>query len=293
MTAVLTKRLSAYERTAVITDDRSLLAALRELIAAEEEKTDCDWDFVAEATDAILSLEGEDVDSFEATDADAAAFRASVQSEADRAEMIANEAFGDVERRAVIRRDVASAKPTKKIKWIIPLAAALTALLIGGAIAGAYYLDIFSMDSDTYKSLPVGTVITDGNDEVYKSDARTSVPEYSALAGDEKYASLLIPSPLPDGWSVKRVVTDTLAKASLVETYLEAGEGRTARIKAQLGLGIRLELPTEKIGAYDVFVSEYDGVTQGEFTVGEDYYLVQASDRAALEAIIGSLEAMK
>ena len=76
MTAVIEQKLRAYERKYAIRDDVTLIVALRELLAAEEEREDCDWDAVAEMTDAILTLEGEDVGSFEASAEDAASFRA-------------------------------------------------------------------------------------------------------------------------------------------------------------------------------------------------------------------------
>lgn len=293
MTDVIEARLLKYSQRTAVEDDMALIIALREILAAEEEKdeNETDWDVIAEATDAILTLEGENVDSFEASEADAADFRRTAQNA--RQNDGENEIPDGLTRREICRGETVSKARASKLKWMIPIAAILAALLIGGAIAGAYYLDLFSMDADTYKSIPFGSVITGEEAELEKSDVRQKSDEVAAIAGDDKYDSLLVPDPLPDGWSVQSVVTDELSGASLVEIMLGCEDQRTVRVKALLGLGRSIPPGTERIGAFDVFVSEYDGIVQGEFTVGADYYLVQAPDRAALGTIIECMGAKK
>ena len=287
MTAVIEQKLRAYERKNAIRDDMTLLVALRELLAEEEEKSDCDWDAIGEMTDAILNLEGVDVDSFEASAGDAAAFRASMTEH--RSANDGEHARADT---AILPTIEARPRASRKLRWIIPIAAVLAALLVGGAIAATYLLDLFTMDADTYKAIPVGAVVTEDSEALEKTDSRRRIDGYEALDG-ARYASLLVPARLPDGWRIKSIVTDELSNASLVETLIDAGEGSAVRIKALLSLNAELDAPSERIAGFDVVVTEYDGAVQGEFTCGEDYYLIQAASRALLEQTMESMEAMR
>lgn len=305
MTAVIEQRLRKYEKHNRIYDDMSLLVALREILSEEEQREECDWDVVAEATEAILTLEGENSESFEATEADAAAFRSKAPDDAGRVnddpgatDAIASSAAhaegapaivppsGDLRKKALFSR------PSKRIRWIVPIAATIAALLVGAAIAGVFFLDLFNMDADTYKDLPEGTALTDGVYELEKSASRKTEEDLGSLGTDE-YATLLVPADLPEGWSVQSVVTDKLSNASLVEIILDAKEGRTVRVKALLGLNEGLPAATERIGGFDVAVTEYDSLTQGEFVFGADYYLIQAPNRDLLVAAVESLEVAK
>ena len=273
MTSAIESKLIQYEKRSPISNDREFAAALRAILDAEEQKDfgERDYDMIAELTDAILTLEGEDADSFEATAADAAAFRR------------------EAEERAAANGGEAPKRTGRRVKWIVPIAAILAALAVGAAIASSFGLNVFEMASGLYNSLVIGERYSSGGEELEKTDARRIYESYEEFFASGDGDALLIPASLPEGWEIAGVSADRLTDCTLVETSLSRG-GEEALIRAQLGLDRPISVGTEPIGAYDVFVSEYDGICQGEFSVGKDYYLIKAPDRETLTAIIGSLE---
>ena len=282
MTARLDAKLKQYEKSAPITSDPELSAALRSILAAEEQKDfdERDYDMISELTDEILTLGGTDVDSFEATSEDAAAFR----RKAEKRSAQNAESAGSTARR----------RTSGRVRWIVPIAAIVAALAVGAAVASSFGLNVLEMASDLYNSLVVGERYSSGDEQLEKTDEGRAFDNYDGLFASDDMgavdsASLLVPASLPDGWEIAGVSADRLTDCELVVTTLSHGE-KSARIEARLGLDRQAAPGTEPIGAYAVLVSEYDGICQGEFSVGKDYYLIQAPDRETLTAIIEGLE---
>ncbi len=282
----LERKLSKYEKKNPCRSDADIAKAICSVIDRERRKrfVKPDEELIAEAVDALLLLSGENKT---ALSEGAKTVRDRALSAADALQSAED---GKERERSRVR-----------LKWIIPVAVAVS-LLAGAAAVVAYRYVPPAKDYKKYmeemapfETAKVGELYTleDGK-EIIKGP-RTNVNRTETLEELDDLMDtpgLLLPYELPEGFSVRIDNYANLKQCKSAELTISDGE-RLSSVYIETNGSWGVELEFQRIGKYDVYVMELDGVYRGEFIYRGNWYLVEAATEEALNAIINSLEERK
>lgn len=272
----LEDKLSLYEKSSPINNDRELIDVLEDIIDKENARpaAERDFDLIDEAVEMLLTLKGTDV--------------ASLDSIAEKlsehyVEEIKAEAFTSKNRKI----------NAKRLFKIIPIAAVIALFVSTSLAAGAAGYDFFGEALDwikakIYGSGDVGTV---GSFNEYDT--------LEELASAAEYSYALLPTELPEGYTVTKITAQT--------SYVEESKDRFRvyrMIDVRMLYDGKLQTlsiedaaesntpagSTEQIGSYSVSVMSSVDRCTGSFIHEGNVYTFTASSRDNLESMICSLK---
>ncbi len=276
MSSKLENKLLQYEKSTPISNDEELIKAIESIIRDEESVPyeERDFDLIDEAVDAIFSLRKVDIEQLE-----------------ECAENITDKYFYEVQ-----TKDADDVKKIKhrsvRLKWIIPIAALVSLLIVGSMVAYSCGFDLISMTKKAYTQLVEGVIYKQGNKELIMTE---DVKEYDSLEDftkTEDNSNLLLPNNLSGQHSIDRIYEADYG--DFKEIFLDISIDNSIQT-------IIIETPCSgnfneqsdrfrKMGGFDVLYSQYDNVYQAEFFYEGNYYAIQASSYEILTKIIESLE---
>lgn len=272
----LEDKLSLYEKSSPITNDRELIDVLEDIIDKENARpaAERDFDLIDEAVEMLLTLKGTDVASLDSM-----------------AEKLSEHYVEEVKAEAFISKN--RKINAKRLFKIIPIAAVIALFVSTSLAAGAAGYDFFGEALDwikakIYGSGDVGTV---GSFNEYDT--------LEELASAAEYSYALLPTELPEGYTVTKITAQT--------SYVEESKDRF-RVYRMIDIRMlydgKLQTlsiedaaesntpagSTEQIGSYSVSVMSSVDRCTGSFIHEGNVYTFTASSRDNLESMICSLK---
>ncbi len=256
MSSKLEEYLNNCSKT--ISNDQDLIAFLQSIIDAEESKPYeiRDYELIDEATETLLELGSIDIEQLE-----------------KNANCISQKLYSRI-------LDSESRNKTKrtKMKWIIPIAAILSALIIGSVIAYAFGFDILSMSRKQYQSLAEDTWHNDENKSLIITQNHSEFSSYEEIATISEFKGILYCEVIPDNYYLTSIEVTKYDQQISVEAYYDSDSG-SIYFLTELNTACSFDgREPVKIGFLDVFFTEYDDIVQVEWTYNNCYYVLQVKD---------------
>ena len=254
----LERRLETLPGGARLETDGDFADALGRLIDSEAAKD-------AEALDAALL--GEALDAllcFAAKDAEAIAERAAANA------------------RAFIEERRAKRRVSWKKAAVFAAAAALVASLAAVALGNGF--GILDMTKREWNELTPDSKFIAGELEIAKAVGNRAYDDLSLLLAAEGFENVTAPRGVTS--SGARVIEFVDCRDIL--TTLRAADGKTAELEIVTPARYGELKNTTRIAAFDVVVSNYDGVWQGEWIENGAWYCLQTDGEAALHSFIAA-----
>lgn len=274
MNTKLENKLLQYEKSTPISNDEELIKAIESIIRDEESvpPEERDFDLIDEAVDALLSLRKVDIEQLE-----------------ECAEKITDKCLYEVQ-----TKDVDDVKKIKRksvrLKWIIPIAALLSLLIVGSMVAYAFGFDVISMTKEAFTQLAEKVNYKNDNKELIITEDFQTFNSIQQLLDSDDYSNLLLTSELDQNYHVEFIEVNDFGSYKDIIVRMES-DGDTYKIYIDTpGTRDFPNLQPQKIGKFDVYISEYDDVHQGEFVYNGGLYTIVTSSYENLKKIIESLE---
>ena len=265
----LERRIEAFGAGKSPESDRDFRRALASVIDAEASKDAAKIDaaLLAEALDTLLAFSGEDAGSVgERAREDKDAFLSALRREdPDESE---------------------ARTPRRGVKWrlLIPIAAALVALasLAAATLAGGWR--VADLTNDQWKSVEHGEKIAENGVEIDKAIGARGYDELEKLIADEGADGVIAPK----GVEIAEPLAVRYGDRLEITAELTLAAGETAHLEIDTPTPYNIEAPTTPIAGFDVLVSHYDDVWQGEWIADGVWYMVKTANESALEAFIAA-----
>lgn len=255
-----------------VNNDSELLKALDEIIEeelakAEEER---DFDLVDEAIQLSLYLQNKDVDAINAY-------------ASEIADSFCKNVLDDNRKKTENKR-----RKSVKLRWLIPIAAAISILVSGSLIAYAFGFDVISLTKEALMNMKEKQRYKEGNVEI----VMTSDTQVFETVEDFEEANLFPSVVLPHDFFAEHPI-----KMITVYDYGDETEATFTFKDKQLYLSVTsgerfsdIQSNTINIGGFDVVVTDYEGIFQGEFQHDKYSYLVNAPSVGTLTEIIKDMK---
>ena len=274
MNSKLNEKLLQFEKKEKITDDGELVKILEQIIEEEESlpPEERDADLIEEAVKYEVFLKYGDMDE-------------KINEIAERI---------DPEQllyRILTTGEDKMVKPGKntKLKMLIPAAAAfLVAIVMLTAFSGVD--NILGMARETFVQLREKIFYKEGDSDIVKTGDFETYQSIEEFENSTAYTNILLPHNLNNGYALDKI---TVYNYGVYENILlnMSYEGKTYLIDITIPNSNNYsEFETEQIGNYDVVVSEYDNIFQGDFIYKGNNYGVQSNSYENLKQIIENLE---
>ncbi len=274
MVSKLEQKLTQYEKSTKISNDKELIDAIEWLLSEQDALPyeERDYDLIEEALDTLLRLQGLDVEDI------------------DRSSLQWTVAYLDgvnTQKRATL--DKPARRRRIKTKWIFPLVAVLTLLLSATVAAYAYGLDLVSMTADMIERLPLKTWIHNNDKDLIVSQDGSEYASLDEFALAEDISELLIPKVFPEGSALKSILVTDFGEYKDIRFLMIPGS-TISSFSIQNPGKFETELEMVAIGNHHVYMYNYDGIYGAEFEFQGGFYSIEASSYDALEEIILGLE---
>ena len=261
----LERRLDVLSAGAALESDGDYIDALTRLIDAEAAKDAeaIDAAVVGDALDALLCFAGENADAI----AKHAAENVREFIETDRSLTDANAST----KRRVSRKTVAALA-----------AAAVIASLAAAAFGGGF--GVLDMTKREWSELTPETKFVAGSLEISKSVESREYDDLATLIAAEDIGNVKAPAGFMS--SAARMIVFADRRVILANLFVPTGASADLEIDVPAPYG-KLE-NTVKLAGFDVVVSEYDGVWQGEWIKDGAWYCLKTNGEDALRAFIAA-----
>jgi hypothetical protein len=276
MTDKLESKLIQYEKDKPINGKADLKEAVESIIEAEFSQSDelVDFDFVDEATEFLISLDGINSDDLSSD------VQRIEESIIKKHKTIESESSDDG-----LSKEKTSKKTGIRKKWIIILAAAIS--VIAAILVTSYGLgfDFVSMTKEFFMSLKPKTEYSDGQHDVIVTD---SVRKYSTLKemiDAEHISGLLENDCFNDPDVVDTVRFQDLGTEIKVLIILKGEYSGEFEITIPFENTVAFD-PIEKVGILDVHFTSYDDVFQAEWYYKGNYYCLTEKNQQSLLTIL-------
>lgn len=268
MLSKLEEKLLEFENETAASDNEEVKAIVNKIIEAEEaiDYEERDYDLLAEANEFLLRLENVDVEALD-----------------ENADKLFAKAMSELKNKKKVRRSGIRAK------WIVPIAAALSLVLISGVVTVAFGRGFDDISKRIYSELKRGVQYILGTDEVAVTDDYEKFNTIEDLATDEKCSHFALPRNLSDEYKVVDILVLYYDDGEHIDIKLEK-DGYPCSISIRGNTDWNVELDKQSLGKYEVHLTQYDGVYQGEFVFEGDYYIVTADSYDGLIELIDSME---
>ena len=170
-----------------------------------------------------------------------------------------------------------------RLKILIPIAAALAILSSFAVVSIATGRSIADMTNYLWQTIVPGERIDGGDVVIEKAVGARGYDEFSGLLSAEGIEDVKIPvgveiaDPLVVEYGEYREITASLT-----------ANGASAELEIDAPSPYEIAVPTRRISGFDVLVSSYDGVWQGEWIADGNWYMVKTDSENALHAFIAA-----
>ena len=275
MSSKLEERLLQFEKQQKIVNDEELLQVLEQIIDAEEALPleERDAELIEEAVQFAVSLKYDDLGDEEVSE---------IAERIDPKRLIAE---------ASKSRGAKSVSPKRKMKlrWLIP-AAIVSVLLV--VTIGAYALgyDLFGMAREAFAELGNKDPYKQDQDDIIKTDDYGTYYSLEEFEKQTSYSDILLPYGLANEYVIEEIIAFNYGESTQI-TFFMTFNGTQYETSITLPNSIDLsKFEAEKIADYDVVISEYDSLFQGEFVYKGNYYVVQTNSLENLKKQIEGME---
>lgn len=274
MGSKLETKLLQYEKSTPISNDNELIEAIENIISNEESvpMEERDFDLIDEAVDAILSLKKVDIEQLE-----------------DCAEQVTDKYFNEIQtqKSKTVKK---SKSKTVRLKWLIPIVAIISLLMVSTIVGYAFGYDFISMTKKAYIQLVEKVFYKNDNNELIVTDDFQSFDTLNQFLTSGDYSNLLLTNELAKNYHIENIEVNNFGSHKNITVRMESN-GDTHELFVQTpGTADFSNLQTQKIGQLDVYVCEYDGRHQGQFVFNGDLYTIVTSSYENLKKIIESME---
>ncbi len=261
MNSILENKLTEYEESTPISNDAELKSAIESILNKEnllpyEERN---YELIEEAVDALLELQGTDLNELER--------------------------YADE-----IKIGHGPKKSEVKLKWIIPVAAAVALMLSLTVVASSRGHSIWDMAKEAYSAIVDSFSRKDGNNDLIATDGYTKYETLDELR--EAVPDVLLPENLPDGYEFDLIsvgVYEDYKKISILLVYKDVKQTITIKTPDTNDFTADGENVCIVYG-YTTKYSQHDNSHRMEFGHNGNYYNISANSYEALTEIIKSME---
>lgn len=277
MSSKLEDKLLQYEKSTPISNDEALIKAINCIIVDEESLPyeERDFDLIDEAIEVILSIKKVDIEQLN-----------------ECAVAVTDMYFDKIEFDSIQSVKKSNTKSVK-IKWLIPIVAIISLLLIGSIVAYAFGFNVIDMARDAFAQLEEKVLYKDGDHDVIITNDYQEYESLEELVAAGNYSDLLLPYNLSNNYEITRIYAEDYGTYSAISIFIE-GEGSEFELHITSPTSADYSSAnTINICGFDIYYCEYDGISQGEFVYGNAYYSIISSSYDNLVNIINSLEENK
>lgn len=271
MISLLEKRLFHMEKA--ITNDEELRTALTDIIENTEPHDDADIEFISEAMELLLYIDGDDSEELcEAADAWSDNYLAN--------------------RKRDLKPEAKKKRKTIRIKWLIPVAALLTLLLATMMVSYATGGDVWVLTKEAYSALTKKVEhFLDGNSSLIITTDYGYYNSLEEMAEKEDLNGALLPKDLPEEYAIDKIYFADLGDEKRIYIHISMEGNRSINIDIDLShqANYAQERLTEVCG-FMVCETHYDNIYQVEFDYGENFYRISANSREDLIAVVESMK---
>lgn len=270
MESKLEEKLLQYDKAAAISTVRELTAAIERIIDDELARPDneIDFDLIDEAIETVKLLSNVDV-----------------EQRKKEGDILASKIISEINSQDISPKQKRSRLMKKK--FIIPIAAILSLIIVGSIISYALGFDILNFTGRAYSKVEKSTWHVNDNSSVIITDNVKAYKNYDEMISSESFTELL--------WFGQASNADDIS----VKDYGEyVSISTTFNIDSEIvryNITLRSPIPEvdqepTHIGEYDVYISEYDNIQQAEFNYKGNKYRIQTSSYKILESFVRNLE---
>ena len=276
MNEKLERLLSEYEKVKPITNDAELIEALEQLLSVENSRSieKMDVELINEIVELLLMLQNVDLEKLD-----------------EHSRLITEEYLEKLREENTDRKVIPKKAKTIGSKWILPVAAVLSLMMITSVVAFAFGTDIASMSAEFFKDLKDKLWYESADNKIIKTDEYTEYYSFEKFLEDDIADQILLPYNLFNEMKVDRI---------RVSDY---GEYRRILIIFQLHgkhCEITIEIPNQsnydfsdktiKINNLNVYHYGFDNQYQGLLIYKDNLYTILVSSYDIMEKIIFNLE---
>lgn len=277
MNEKLERLLSEYEKVKPITNDAELIEALEQLLSVENSRSieKMDVELINEIVELLLMLQNVDLEKLD-----------------EHSRLITEEYLEKLREENTDRKVIPKKAKTIGRKWILPLVAVLSLMMITSIVAFAFGTDIASMSTEFFKDLKDKLWYESVDNKIIKTDEYTEYYSFEKFLEDNDIADqILLPYGLFDEIKVNRIRVSNYGnyKRVLIAFQMYEGQGE-----------LQIEIPnqsnydfsdkTTAIYDFDVYHYSFDNQHQGLLMFEKNLYTITVPSYNIMETIIYNLE---
>lgn len=276
MSSKLEEKLLEIEKENPISNDEELINAVKSIIDKEEALSveERDFDLIDEAIEAVFLLNDVDIEHIN-----------------KRAQKTTDDFL---EKIRTVNQSAVKNKKNKsfRLKWLIPIAAVVSLMIVGTVTAYAFGYNIFNMSKDAIVQLVEKVLYRQGDTDIIVTSNVKKYDDFDVFLKEEDTSQLLLPYELPKDYKIDKIRVEDyeIYKTISFSIIYEAATYQIIIKAPQSGNIGNSENKPQLMGNYDVYYSTYDNIHQGEFKYKDNYYSVTTSSYDCLETIIECLE---
>lgn len=276
MSSKLEEKLLEIEKENPISNDEELINAVKSIIDKEEAMSveERDFDLIDEAIEAVFLLNDVDIEHIN-----------------KRAQKTTDDFL---EKIRTVNQSAVKNKKNKsfRLKWLIPIAAVVSLMIVGTVTAYAFGYNIFNMSKDAIVQLVEKVLYRQGDTDIIVTSNVKKYDDFDVFLKEEDTSQLLLPYELPKDYKIDKIRVEDyeIYKTISFSIIYEAATYQIIIKAPQSGNIGNSENKPQLMGNYDVYYSTYDNIHQGEFEYKDNYYSVTTSSYDCLETIIECLE---
>lgn len=212
MNEKLERLLSEYEKVKPITNDAELIEALEQLLSVENSRSieEMDVELINEIVELLLMLQNVDLEKLD-----------------EHSKLITEEYLEKLREENTERKVIPKKAKTIGRKWILPVAAVLSLMMITSVVAFAFGTDIASMSAEFFKDLKDKLWYESADNKIIKTDEYTEYYSFEKFLEDNDIADqILLPYGLFDEITVDNIIFSNYGKYQTTLILFEMDENQ-------------------------------------------------------------------
>ena len=269
----LEQRLAEFEMTSTISNDEELIKAIENIINEEEKKSSDirDFELIDEAIDTILTLKHIDIEQ--------------LNNDSERATSSFIESINADKKLAT------QSKSKILLKRLIPVAAVISILLAISIVSSALGFSVVEITKKAFTQLKEKIFYTEGDRSFIITSDSTEYNSFEELIANEKFKDILYPDPLPDGYSVSSIMVTDCGEFDLISAILLSESNAEVNIEIQTNQSYDYSgLTLQKIGRFDIYVTQYDNLHHAEWCYENNSYIVKSESYDSIKSLLENLK---
>ena len=189
MSSKLEEKLLEIEKENPISNDEELINAVKSIIDKEEALSveERDFDLIDEAIEAVFLLNDVDIEHIN-----------------KRAQKTTDDFL---EKIRTVNQSAVKNKKNKsfRLKWLIPIAAVVSLMIVGTVTAYAFGYNIFNMSKDAIVQLVEKVLYRQGDTDIIVTSNVKKYDDFDVFLKEEDTSQLLLPYELPKDYKIDKI----------------------------------------------------------------------------------------